>query len=405
MRQIFSNAHLTIGADCAPDSQQGFLGSQAFACKTFRTIASNDCEYTLGIKFDYRYPHIEHQLLKDDLPLYKRAWAFQEKLLSPRILHFTNNEMVWECRECVLCECLYTKNPPRAGPLQNLKANNPGAVFGAWYALVSQFSALDLSVPADKLPAISGLASYFQTTLGSTVGAYVAGMWEPDLLLSLLWYVQGPGTPRRPRAYRAPSWSWASIDGRINYFRYHRSLQFEPSLATKEIICKPASELDPTGAVAEGATLRLVGEFVEVALEVIPVLSVDRESGTAYQGMLAHSSQRAFVRSCISDSYEVLCDEHMPFSDRPVGKNPWLDDQFFCLAVGTSIERRAWDRDVGFPATDRGPGLRLWWLVLKRSWKVPDGFERVGVGYCNSVRGELGCGLFDEAAVREVCLI
>jgi hypothetical protein len=36
----------------------------------------------------------------DDLghwPLLERAWAYQERLLSPRVLHFCQDELVWEC--------------------------------------------------------------------------------------------------------------------------------------------------------------------------------------------------------------------------------------------------------------------------------------------------------------------
>ncbi|KAF8846947.1 hypothetical protein BDZ45DRAFT_755434 [Acephala macrosclerotiorum] len=43
---------------------------------------------------------------------------------------------------------------------------------------------------------------------------YLAGMWRTELERNLLWSIDS--TFRRPREYRAPSWSWASIDGRIS---------------------------------------------------------------------------------------------------------------------------------------------------------------------------------------------
>ena len=44
-------------------------------------------------------------MMAKDFPLLSRGWVFQEKLLSPRILHFCSTELVWECRELSVCEC------------------------------------------------------------------------------------------------------------------------------------------------------------------------------------------------------------------------------------------------------------------------------------------------------------
>ena len=41
----------------------------------------------------------------EDHPLMSRGWMYQERLLSPRVLHFGATELVWECREATLCEC------------------------------------------------------------------------------------------------------------------------------------------------------------------------------------------------------------------------------------------------------------------------------------------------------------
>ena len=77
----------------------------------------------------------------------------------------------------------------------------------------------------DKLIALSGLAhSYYERQSKSGVsyedykggrrGKYAAGLWEADMPSALLW--QTP-SGQRPSEYRAPSWSWASVDGRISY--------------------------------------------------------------------------------------------------------------------------------------------------------------------------------------------
>ena len=68
--------------------------------------------------------------------------------------------------------------------------------------------------------ALSGLA---QRCLDLSDGAlsYFAGLWSGrDLVSSLLW--SGPReighpVPFRPRAYRAPTWSWASVENQIHW--------------------------------------------------------------------------------------------------------------------------------------------------------------------------------------------
>jgi hypothetical protein len=38
-------------------------------------------------------------------PLLTRAWAHQERLLSPRTVNFHAAEMIWDCGEGFSCEC------------------------------------------------------------------------------------------------------------------------------------------------------------------------------------------------------------------------------------------------------------------------------------------------------------
>lgn len=34
-----------------------------------------------------------------------RGWAYQKRLLAPRVLHFCQKELVWECQEFSGCKC------------------------------------------------------------------------------------------------------------------------------------------------------------------------------------------------------------------------------------------------------------------------------------------------------------
>ena len=83
----------------------------------------------------------------------------------------------------------------------------------------------ELTKGADKLIALSGLAhSYYEREGKPGVshkdykaghrGKYGAGLWEADMPSALLWRSR---SAQRPSEYRAPSWSWASVDGHISY--------------------------------------------------------------------------------------------------------------------------------------------------------------------------------------------
>jgi hypothetical protein len=64
----------------------------------------------------------------------------------------------------------------------------------------------------DKLLAIGGVAS----TIGIR-SEYLAGLWKDDLPRQLLWTTDGRirGVHSRPRKYQAPTWLWASLNGKV----------------------------------------------------------------------------------------------------------------------------------------------------------------------------------------------
>jgi hypothetical protein len=80
---------------------------------------------------------------------------------------------------------------------------------------VKKYSRLKLSDGEDKLSALSGLAKHFAE---KTMSVYLAGMWRDDLPRSLCWRVKNFASDnfltqeRRRTPYRAPSWSWVSVE-------------------------------------------------------------------------------------------------------------------------------------------------------------------------------------------------
>lgn len=103
---------------------------------------------------------------------------------------------------------------------------------GGWLSLVEDYMMRKLSVSQDKLTALAGIASVIAKETGDR---YYAGLWAFHIVEDLYWrtypqeeleipdgkeYVRHGriiGSVSRPAEYRAPTWSWASIDGPIRY--------------------------------------------------------------------------------------------------------------------------------------------------------------------------------------------
>jgi hypothetical protein len=88
-----------------------------------------------------------------------------------------------------------------------------------WRTAVKNYSHRKLTLPSDKLVAISAIAKDVAKDVANVLEDprpenYLAGLWRQHLAYDLLWAMEDPPQPRPP--YRAPSWSWASVDGKVN---------------------------------------------------------------------------------------------------------------------------------------------------------------------------------------------
>jgi len=173
-----------------------------------------------------------------DCPLNTRSWCLQEKLLSPALLHFGSQQIFWECRYQKTPEVAPTvllKYDPPVGvrPFMGIEKYVPpeGPFWALWYDAVEAFSMRDLTFVTDKLPALAGVGSRFRQQNGG--GTYAAGLWVEDLAQGICWgpawdHLRVPNRKatgfdrcevlRKPSVVIAPSWSWASVDGRVSFF-------------------------------------------------------------------------------------------------------------------------------------------------------------------------------------------
>ena len=276
MADVYTHALCNIAASGAYDSDGGcFMGRDASAASGSVFESSwNDMENNTF--------HIAQKWLWDevveDAPLYRRAWVLQERLLAPRILHFGRTQLAFECRELRACETFPIGLPFMATVRKNIKSrlglnrSMDGEIPGqydqvehmrsVWYDVIKAYTACALSKPHDKLIAMSGLVKIIRRGLQDH---YLAGLWKAALPTQLLWHVRGAELADclpscRPQVYRAPSWSWAAVDGRI--MPGSLTTNDECILITiNEAHTEPVSQGDETSQVKSGF-IRLLGVLI-----------------------------------------------------------------------------------------------------------------------------------------------
>jgi len=233
MAHVYQNSCLTISATWADSPKRGLFSS--------RTILEE--EPFISRVFEHAEADGTEMIQDEDSPVLARGWTFQERLLSPRILHFRKWEIGWECTESIACEChfsTYAKNTElfeHASRFERLKLAFSRYIAGEeaagivpeklWKMLVGSYSSRNLSIKSDRLVAISGVADLIQRRTG---WQYLAGLWKETLLQDLGWAagvsskiakLKGFGSPHWQAAEqferRFPTWSWASIDESVSW--------------------------------------------------------------------------------------------------------------------------------------------------------------------------------------------
>ncbi|KAK2603120.1 hypothetical protein N8I77_009600 [Diaporthe amygdali] len=191
-----------------------------------------------------------------DAPLAKRAWVFQERQLSRRVLHFTSREVVWEC--CAEGSYFACETFPHGAPYRTIFGERPkyqsqgqkgsvDEIYDTWDMLCQSYSEKKLSFVGDKVVALSGLAQEFQAMLPEDT--YVAGMWRSLLPQSLLWRSADASGRIDSDKYIAPSWSWLSIDGPVSSLSSRSTST--PVVEVLEVVTEPMIPSQPTATLRE----------------------------------------------------------------------------------------------------------------------------------------------------------
>jgi hypothetical protein len=212
MASIYTNSYITIAASASRNGNEGLYRtlSDADRQSKFEMQSGNGQGSTYNIYVSPRQDH--SNFAGGTLPLLRRAWVQQERILSTRVVHFGDRELYWECRATQTCECgapwqrnvkyTYTSEslkcdlPRSRGSDESAQADN----LQQWQELVREYTLLEITKPSDVFPALQGIAIKWQRP---AAGDYLAGLWRTNLVQGLLWRSELAG--HRLSTYRAPT--------------------------------------------------------------------------------------------------------------------------------------------------------------------------------------------------------
>lgn len=237
MADIYSNAYLTIAASRASSSAEGFLGDRMIRdmkAVQFRDEGGDFQLYfhSVDINFSPGAPETASLEPLSGEPLTKRAWCLQERVLPIRTLHYGTQQMHWECGEMSISEegeDFGSGNDDfrLSTIVRSMQSSAHQFERRHWYQLVSAYTSRDITQLSDRLPALSGVVSAMERQTGDRC---YAGIWNRHFFEGLLWRLRDASmdvqatpakTPMRLNFRRAPSWSWAAVEGTVVYLDYY----------------------------------------------------------------------------------------------------------------------------------------------------------------------------------------
>ncbi|CAN9425949.1 unnamed protein product [Alternaria alternata] len=271
MHKIFACAQVTIAASKASRCTEGFLAPRCSAPQFYAAIRG-PLEIQNGIT---RRVILIPSSKRNVEPLVTRAWSLQETLLSRRILSYGSQQLHWRCGVCERHDGgVLDSESSNWTSFQTLEERIMGKSSGRfnflgastslrWIEIVKQYTMREMSEPSDKLIAISAVAQRLASLTRGKWGRYYAGIWRERLFEQLLWTTYDSEIAKRPVRYRAPSWSWAAIDGRLHWPSMQELMDAEILCTLPNVEIQPLRSKQPYGAVSAGR-IKVHGEVKQV---------------------------------------------------------------------------------------------------------------------------------------------
>jgi hypothetical protein len=198
MGDVYANSEITIAASIAINSEQGLFftrpAQKVWPCR-IATGVPQEIDQNIVIS-----PPLSRAA--DLKPLITRAWAFQEWLLSKRILHIGKDQIRWECFSLGASQ-VYPDGTNTGERDENLTKNDLAGLqmlaFRArktkrklhdetltWWRMRERYARKELTYNTDRLTALAGIAQLVYRKLDLDPADYLVGLHRPVLLEELL---------------------------------------------------------------------------------------------------------------------------------------------------------------------------------------------------------------------------
>ena len=340
MSSIYTQSWLNLAATSSTDSNGGLFNPRDWRLSAVCAVTATWQGFAKG-----QYYIVDHSAWGrrvNDSPLNRRAWVFQERLLAPRTVHFAYDQIWWECRKIRSSEIFphgIPERPVYLGRSQIYEREviktftdlDPDDVVDCnekWLSWVTEYTRMDLTKDTDKLVAIAGLAIYIQSLLGWSPADYLAGLWNKDIIVDLLWRVAKTGV--KIPIYVAPSWSWASVKGEIYFHDPDSRTLVRNNLAVELLDASTTPIAGALGPVSDGS-LTIKGPLHRIDLSA-PNLSVPE-----YPSF--EKIQYDLIEISNSSSFEVSLDDDTWYRDWDAKEH----NTYFCEFMTTPTPHLAGD--------------------------------------------------------------
>ncbi|PVI00674.1 HET-domain-containing protein [Periconia macrospinosa] len=313
-------------------------------------------------------------------PINQRAWTMQEMILAPRVLmfgsrvmwfcqhmthsdggiedwSFDDNEMERTRREFQIALSNLDRDTNDEEDSQEKKQPDNSDIYHLWHRIVGTYTRRSLTHAVDKFPAISAIAAEFARLSKSD---YLAGLWRSNLIRDLLWTTSKPAT-HRPETWRAPTWSWASVDDAI-FYESGPSEQATQLAKVERAEVIPVAPMVPFGEIERGR-LAISAPFMR--------LNITKDNQKDISGMLlkdfsfkAGKSEREFLYEALR-SKSFASNTHSEDEEKKEYELP--EEIFVVFLYGERDKLLPSEDDEGSDKEKKSSSWMMWGLVLKRS--------------------------------------
>ena len=242
MRQIYSAAKLTIVAASAATADSRLLeGSSPEMTQV--EISTNPKNSSLGT-------------LLDISPWDTRAWCYQEKVLSHRLMLFTSNGIYLQCQrgtydaKGTIVTDGESQNSVNYNAVGGMLSISLGDDLASYLSAVEHYSQRQLTKGEDKMNAFQGILRRYGDKLDGTKSTFVYGLPTCAFDQTFCWHTHQHNPHLRNEAF--PSWSWLGWSDAVTFDRellekgHTNYIIYRPDRVTEgqegpDIFPKPAS--------------------------------------------------------------------------------------------------------------------------------------------------------------------